>query len=80
MVSEGLETGQLLEASRTNEAENQPIDILYGCSTTGIEWRFIQFQRDEISIDERRYLLRGLPELLGALQAIMSQGKPTVAH
>lgn len=68
-------SAQLLGASRMNEAEGQPIDTLYGCSTTGIEWRFIQYHRNEISIDERRYLLTDLPEVLGVMQTIVGRGK-----
>ena len=68
-------SAQLFGANRLNEAEGSRIDTLYGCSTTGIEWRFLQYQNNEITIDERRYLLTDLPELLGVLQTIVDRAK-----
>ena len=68
-------SAQLLGASRLNEAEGSRIETLYGCSTTGIEWRFLQYRNNEVTIDERRYLLTDLPQLLGVLQAIIDRTK-----
>ena len=78
---QGLEQGtvqtcaQLFGANRLNEAEGSRIDTLYGCSITGIEWRFLQYQNNEITIDERRYLLTDLPEVLGVLQTIVDRAE-----
>ena len=68
-------SAQLFGANRMNIAEGKPISTLYGCSTTGIEWRFLTYRNNEISIDERRYLLTDLPELLGVIQAIVDSAK-----
>ncbi|MGI4872863.1 MAG: hypothetical protein ACRYFX_17020 [Janthinobacterium lividum] len=62
---------QLIAARRSNEQEKNPIHTLYGCSTTGIEWRFLKYEGNEFILDEQRYYLTQLPALLGALQAIV---------
>lgn len=63
---------QLIGAKKFNELEgNKAIPILYGCSTTGIEWRFLKYENNIITIDESRYLLTELPKILGILQFII---------
>jgi hypothetical protein len=62
---------QLVAARRLNEQEQNPIRTLYGCSTTGVEWRFLKYEGTEFILDENRYYLAQLPALLGALQAIV---------
>jgi len=63
---------QLIGAKKFNELEgNKTINTLYGCSTTGIEWRFLKYENNLITIDENRYLLTELPKILGILQFII---------
>ena len=62
---------QLLGARRLNEAEQNPIAVIYGCSTTGVEWRFLKLVQQEIIIDETRYTLADLPKVLGLLQGVI---------
>ncbi len=62
---------QLIAAHRLNEFEGNPVQPLYGCSTTGVEWRFLKYEGNTFILDERRYYLGQLPTLLGALQAIV---------
>lgn len=62
---------QLIAARRLNEFEGNPTQPLYGCSTTGVEWRFLKYEGTEFILDENRYYLAQLPALLGALQAIV---------
>ena len=64
---------QLIGARKYNEQERKPVGVLYGASTTGIEWRFLKYENDDIIIDEKRYLLSDLPALLAALQTIVTQ-------
>jgi hypothetical protein len=71
---------QLIAAKRFNEMENNAIDTIYGCSTTGIEWRFLKYHNQEIVIDEERYLLNELPRLLGVMQHIIDVSKNEVKH
>ncbi len=62
---------QLLGAKRFNEAEGNDFKVLYGCSTTGIEWRFLKLENNEIVIDEQRYLITDLAKLVGIMQFIV---------
>ena len=71
---------QLIAARRLNEMEKNPIQTLYGCSTTGIEWRFLKYEGNEFILDEQRYLLSELPALLGALQAVVDAARSAVAE
>ncbi len=64
-------SAQLIGAKKLNELENNVINTLYGCSTTGVEWRFIKFENNEIVIDETRYLINNLGKLMGILQYII---------
>lgn len=66
---------QLIAARRLNELEGNPTQPLYGCSTTGIEWRFLKYEGDEFILDEQRYFLTQLPELLGALQMVVDASR-----
>ncbi|WP_375415674.1 hypothetical protein [uncultured Hymenobacter sp.] len=62
---------QLLGARKLNELENNPLTVLYGCSTTGTEWRFLKLEGETITLDLPRYYLAELPQLLGVLQNIV---------
>jgi len=71
---------QLIAARRLNELEKNPIRTIYGCSTTGIEWRFLKYEGNEFILDEQRYLLSDLPALLGALQAVVDAARSAVTN
>ena len=62
---------QLIAARKLNELEENQITTLYGCCTTGVEWRFLKYDKQEIIVDEVRYLINELPKLLGVLQHII---------
>ena len=70
---------QLIAARRLNEFEGNPPQPLYGCSTTGVEWRFLKYEGTEFILDENRYYLAQLPALLGALQAIVDATRVVAA-
>lgn len=61
---------QLIGAKKFNEMENNPVKVLYGASTTGIEWRFLKYENNQIIIDENRYLITNLTHLLGVFEII----------
>ena len=66
---------QLIGARRFNELENKEVNVLYAASTTGIEWRFLKYENNTITIDEKRYLITRLPQLLGVFDAIIEATK-----
>ena len=68
-------SAQLIGAKIFNEKENYDSPLLFGCSTTGVEWRFIRYENNTIYWDQITYALRNLPELLGVLQYIIDETK-----
>ncbi len=68
-------SAQLIGAKKMNELEKNNIKTLYGCSTTGVEWRFVKYENNEITIDKRRFLLTELDLILGVLQTIIEETK-----
>ena len=66
-------SAQLIGAKIFNEKENYDSPLLFGCSTTGVEWRFIRYENNTIFWDQITYTLRNLPELLGVLQYIIDE-------
>ncbi|GAB3634981.1 hypothetical protein GCM10027422_05710 [Hymenobacter arcticus] len=69
---------QLIGASRLNERDKKHIPVLYGCATTGIEWRFLKLENQLFTLDESRYLISDLARLLGVLQHIVDQARQQV--
>lgn len=66
---------QLVGAEVFNENENHPVDTIFGCSTTGVEWVFLKLSNNTITIDRNRYYITELPKLLGALQTVVDLTK-----
>ncbi len=66
---------QLIGAKMMNEKDGKIIDTLYGCSTTGLEWRFLKYVDNQIVVDETYYHVRQLPKLLGILQYIIEESR-----
>lgn len=62
---------QLLGAAQLNREAQKSIPTLYGCSTTGVEWRFLRFEDNTFIIDETRYLINEPAKLLGVLQQVV---------
>jgi hypothetical protein len=62
---------QLLGAAQLNREAQKPIPTLFGCSTTGVEWRFLRFEDNTFVIDETRYLINEPAKLLGVLQQVV---------
>jgi glycerophosphoryl diester phosphodiesterase len=69
---------QMIGAKIFNDKRNKNIPIIYGCVTTGKEWRFLRLEKDIIYIDNQSYYLENLPELLGVFQVIIDEFKPII--
>jgi hypothetical protein len=62
---------QMLGAKKYNEKRgNKAITTIYGCVTTGDDWIFMRLT-DKIEIDDQKYYLGNLSELLGIFQLIL---------
>jgi hypothetical protein len=53
-----------------NEKEGTPVPAVYGCVTSGSNWRFLKLQGKELSIDVREYHMQEVDKLVGILVQI----------
>jgi hypothetical protein len=68
---------QMVGAKIFNERYGTPIEYIYGCVTTGNEWKFLKLNND-LTIDSRIYYLNELGELLAVFQTIIDYYKETL--
>ena len=61
---------QMVGAKLFNERRGHPIDVIYGCVTTGDDWLFLRLGSDVLVIDTRTFYLGHLGQLLGAFQIV----------
>ena len=66
---------QLYGAKIFNDARNTPIQIIYGCVTTGKDWLFLNFENNLITVDTQQHKQEDLSKLLGIFQAIIDLNK-----
>ena len=64
---------QLIAANILNQKDDYPFKTLFGCSTTGTEWRFLKLEGKEITLDITRYFLTDLEKLLSVFQYIVEK-------
>lgn len=66
---------QMIGAKKYNEKRgNKAADTIYGCVTTGDNWFFMRLT-DKIEIDDEKYYLGNLNQLLGIFQQILDSFK-----
>ena len=63
---------QMVVAQLFNEREHNSIPAVFGCVTTGVVWRFIKLEGNNLSIDVDVYCLDNVPRILGVLQTIVN--------
>jgi hypothetical protein len=75
-LDEGIKqcSAQLVGARKFNEKKGITTEKLYGCTTTGDVWQFIEYS-DKLYIDENKYYLGEIDELLGVFQTIIDYYK-----
>ncbi len=69
---------QMLGANIYNKEAGIELEEIYGCVTTGTEWRFLRLKNNSISIDDAEYFIVELEKLLGVFQFIMNKYKETL--
>ena len=57
----------MVAASMFNQANQNPIDVIYGAVTTGTAWRFITLSNQDVSIDSIEYYVNQLEKIIGIL-------------
>jgi hypothetical protein len=65
--------GQMYGAWLYNESKKRPVEIVFGCATTGIEWRFMKFDSKTFTID--MHSITEIPKILGTWHFILQQFK-----
>lgn len=68
---------QMVGARVFNQKKGIELGKIYGCSTTGMDWHFLELS-DQLYVDNRTYYLVELQELLGIFQSIIDYYKQHV--
>ncbi|NET35438.1 MAG: hypothetical protein F6K19_26010 [Cyanothece sp. SIO1E1] len=55
----------MLGAQLFNQRKQNPVDIIYGCVTSGTNWRFLTLQDRLLRIDSVEYYIKEIDQLLG---------------
>lgn len=63
---------QMLAAQLFNEREHNSIPAVFGCVTTGVVWRFLKLEKNNLIVDVDIYCLDNVPRILGVLQTIVN--------
>ena len=63
---------QMYGARTYNIKKGRDSDIIYGCVTTGTEWRFMMLKNSTLFIDQDRYHETDIALLLGVFQYIIN--------
>jgi hypothetical protein len=75
---EDLNTGvaqciaEMIAAQRFNARRAQPIPTIYGVLTSGTDWRFLQIEGTQVTLDLREYPITEIDRILGILVAMAS--------
>ncbi len=65
---------EMVAMQRFNEASGQPIKIVYGCVTSGTQWRFLKLEAQVVTIDLNDYSLPPIEQILGFLVWMIKEG------
>jgi hypothetical protein len=58
---------EMVAAQLFNQQHNTLIQTVYGCVTTGTNWKFMQLQETTVEIDLNEYFLNDIGKILGIL-------------
>lgn len=66
---------QLYGAFIFNEQSGTPVDKIYGCATTGDDWKFMCLENNVIFVDKMIYYKSDMEKILGVFQVIIDYYK-----
>jgi hypothetical protein len=66
---------QMYGAQIFNKTNDRPVEIIYGVVSDGREWLFLKLEKTTLWVDESRFNIGQLSELLGALQWVVDNFK-----
>jgi hypothetical protein len=58
---------EMVAAQRFNAERNQSRELIFGSVTSGTDWRFLQLEGTQVTLDTREYSLTELEAILGIL-------------
>jgi hypothetical protein len=64
---------QMVAARLFNQAAGEGARPVYGCVTTGEAWQFLRLADGTALIDQRRYYIDRVEEILAVIQAIVAE-------
>lgn len=62
---------QMLGAQVFNKTKGKPIEVIFGCVTTGEDWQFIKLAGSDVVLDTKRYYISNIEQILGVLKRIV---------
>jgi len=65
---------EMVAAQRFNQAREQSITAVYGCVSSGTQWRFLKLERQTVNIDLVDYPLPPLEQILSFLVWMVKSG------
>jgi len=69
---------QMLGAKLFNKESGSDLQKIYGCVTTADDWLFMKLENSKLTIDNRKYYLGQIDELLGVFQMIIDYYKEKI--
>jgi hypothetical protein len=72
-IEEGLGqcAAEMIAARLFNKMEQNPIQTIFGCVTTGEDWQFLKLEEDVIQIDKTKLFINQLDLLLGTFKTMI---------
>jgi hypothetical protein len=58
---------EMVAAQRFNQPAGEPAKPVYGCVSSGLLWRFLKLDGNQMTVDLKDYSLEPLGDLLGKL-------------
>lgn len=58
---------EMIAAQRFNQQKNNAIEIIYGCVSTGTNWKFLKLMQNYFYIDPTEYYIESLEKIMGIL-------------
>jgi hypothetical protein len=76
MSGTGQCVAQMLGAQIVNERDGNRLLYIYGCVTTGNDWKFLKMQQKTIYTDITTYYLKDVGQILGIFQRLIEDLTP----
>ena len=62
---------QMLGVQAYNKRYGKEVPVIFGCVTTADNWQFLKLEDKQFTIDENRYYISDIEEVMGAFQGII---------